>query len=80
MTAIERPDGCNGVAKALHWAIFVLFLVMYVLGFGLMASDGDTALGAQWGPVFDWHATLSLLILILAVVRLWWRSQAPLPD
>jgi len=80
MAAIERPDGYNGVAKALHWVIFVLFLVMYILGFGLMASDGYTALGAQWGPVFDWHATIGLLILILAIVRLWWRSRAPLPD
>ena len=74
------PEGYNSVTKSLHWVIFGLFSIMYVLGFGLMASDGYTALGAQWGPVFDWHATLGLMVLVLAAVRIWWRAHEPLPD
>ena len=80
MTDAQSPAGYNVVTKSLHWIIFGLFTIMYVLGFGLMASDGVTAFGAQWGPVFDWHATLGLLVLVLAVVRIWWRSHLPLPD
>ena len=70
----------NPVLRALHWTIFVLFTVMFVLGFALRASDGVTALGTGWGPIFDWHATLGLIVLILALVRLWWRNRVPLPS
>jgi cytochrome b561 len=73
-------ESYNAVAKSLHWVICGLFTVMFILGFGLMVSDGYTAFGAQWGPVFDWHATLGLIVLVLAIFRLWWRNHAPLPS
>jgi len=67
--------------KWLHWVIFTLFTIMFILGFSLRASDGYTALGGrQWGPVFDWHATLGLIVLLLAVFRLVWRRRSTLPD
>lgn len=66
--------------KALHWIIFGLFTVMFVLGYGLAASDGYTALGAQWGPVFDWHATLGLFVFVLAVTRIIVRRSTPMPS
>ncbi len=81
METLTRPATYNSVTKWLHWVIFGLFTVMFVLGFSLRASDGYTALfGWQWGPVFDWHATLGLIVLVLAVFRIWWRSRSPLPD
>lgn len=66
--------------KALHWIIFGLFTAMFILGFGLMGSDGYTALGAQWGPVFDWHATLGVFVFVLALARIIVRRSAPMPS
>lgn len=60
--------------------MFVLFTIMFILGFGLMGGDeSSTAFGAEWDTIFDWHATLGLIVLILAAVRIWWRRRAPLP-
>ena len=66
--------------KWLHWVIFGLFTAMFILGFGLAASDGYTAMGFQWGPVFDWHATLGLIAFVLAVVRIITRRTTPMPS
>ncbi|MEM7093859.1 MAG: cytochrome b/b6 domain-containing protein [Actinomycetota bacterium] len=76
----EEATTYHPALKALHWIIFVLFTIMFVLGYSLSASDGYTALGAQWGPVFDWHATLGLFVFILAVVRIVMRRRTPLPS
>jgi len=74
-------DGYGTVTKSLHWTIFILFTVMFVLGFGLMGgSEGSTAFGAAWSSVFDWHATLGLIVLVLALVRIVWRAKTPLPS
>ena len=71
----------GAVTKSLHWVIFVLFTVMFVLGFGMMGGDESSkAFGAHWASVFDWHATIGLTVLILAVIRIIWRSSTPLPS
>lgn len=47
-----------------------MFTIMFALGFGLMGGDeSTTALGADWDSVFDWHATIGLIVLILAPSR-----------
>lgn len=75
------PDQYGSVTKSLHWVIFTLFTIMFVLGFALMGkTEGDSALGAEWGTVFDWHATLGIIVFLLALVRIWWRRTTPLPS
>ena len=75
------PTQYGTVTKSLHWVIFVLFTIMFVLGFGLMGGDeSSTAFGADWDSVFDWHATIGLIVLILAIVRITWRKTTPLPS
>ncbi len=81
MTLQNTTTGYGTVAKSLHWVIFVLFTIMFILGFGLMGGDETTtAFGADWDSVFDWHATIGLIVLILAVVRIVWRTTTPLPS
>ncbi len=61
--------------------VFTLFTIMFVLGFGLMnKTEGDTVFGTDWQTVFNWHATLGLIVLILALIRIWWRKTTPLPS
>lgn len=72
--------GYHSFTKLLHWSMFALFTIMFVLGFGLMGGDeSSTAFGAEWDTIFDWHATLGLVVLVLAVVRVGWRRRSALP-
>lgn len=81
MTLQNTAAGYGTVTKSLHWLIFVLFTIMFILGFGLMGGDETTtAFGTDWGSVFDWHATIGLIVLVLAVVRIIWRKTTPLPS
>ena len=74
-------NGYGSVTKSLHWTIFILFTIMFVLGFGLMGGEeGSSVFGAEWSSVFDWHATLGLIVLGLALVRIVWRAKTPLPS
>jgi len=69
------------MTKSLHWIIFTLFTVLFVLGFGLMnKTEGDVVFGTDWANVFDWHATLGLIVFGLALARIWWRRTTPLPS
>lgn len=79
-SAVPASLGYHSFTKLLHWSMFVLFTIMFVLGFGLMGGDeSSTAFGAEWDTVFDWHATLGLSVLVMAVVRLGWRGRTALP-
>lgn len=81
MSLQNTADGYGTVTKSLHWVIFALFTTMFVLGFGLMGGDETTtAFGTDWDSVFDWHATIGLIVLILAVARIVWRAKTPLPS
>lgn len=81
MTAKSSASQYGTVTKSLHWIIFVLFTIMFILGFGLMGGDETTtAFGADWDSVFDWHATIGLIVLILAIIRIIWRKTTPLPS
>ncbi len=81
MTPSNHSDEYGFVTKSLHWVIFTLFTIMFVLGFGLMGkTEGDSAFGTDWGTVFDWHATVGMVVFLLALVRIWWRRTTPLPS
>ncbi len=81
MTLQNTASRYGTVTKSLHWTIFILFTIMFILGFGLMGGDeSTTAFGAEWDTIFDWHATIGLIVLILAIVRIVWRKTTPLPS
>jgi cytochrome b561 len=76
----------NRVAVALHWAIAGLVVLMFF--FGLYADEQKEALRAgeasleQVVMIYNWHKTVGLLVLALAVTRLAWRlmhKAPPLP-
>lgn len=60
----------TSVARALHWVIAVM-IVGQIMGGALMSHDA-------FGPsatitLFQLHKTFGLTVLILSLVRLWWR-------
>jgi cytochrome b561 len=71
------------VAMAFHWAIAVLVLSNFVLGW-LMAGE---AIGFHFeelhGPikltVTQWHKSIGITVLVLSVLRLVWRLITPQP-
>lgn len=64
-------------ARWLHWAMAAMILAMIFIGVGMVASLESR----PW--LIDLHRPLGLLVLVLAVLRLWhrWRHPPPaLPD
>jgi cytochrome b561 len=66
----------GSVTKLLHWSVFLLFVFQYV------AANIMTHMSAGRGQnfFFDWHKSVGLVLLVLMLGRLAWRSATPLPD
>ena len=69
------------VTRFLHWAVFLLFVHQYLSG-NLMTriEGGHTLFGLTQNNYFDWHKSIGVVLLSLAVVRIIWRKMMPLPD
>lgn len=69
----RRPvqnTGYDPVLKALHWSIFGLVLAQFIIGLTRLEGLGS----------FDnLHGTLGVVLLLLVVVRIAWRTQATVP-
>lgn len=66
------------VAKTLHWLIALAIIGMLALGW-IMA---DLPNGPEKFSLFQWHKSIGLTILVLALMRLTWRlkhAAPPLP-
>jgi cytochrome b561 len=71
------PEKYTTVAIALHWTLAVLILFLLFPGHELIeVRRGESA--ADWGPTA--HASLGMLVLILSMVRIWWRIANPAPQ
>ena len=80
MGILNSTHGYGGLTKALHWAIAVLFAMQYASGTIMIRTPADAAtLGLGQATYYDWHKTLGLLALALAVGRLVNRRAGTLP-
>ncbi len=61
-------------AKLLHWLMALLIVVMYLFGWAM----DDLSL-AERREALPQHASLGLVLLLLALVRLDWRRRHPPP-
>lgn len=58
------------VAQALHWVIVLGIIAQYFLA---EAGESESATAAAMTPM-NWHVSLGITLLALAVVRLLWRT------
>ena len=73
--------GWGWMAKALHWAIFLLFITQFVVAFVMLnMPSGDVVAGFTQGALYEWHKSLGLVALTVAVGRFLWRKLTSLPD
>ncbi|HEX6143199.1 MAG TPA: cytochrome b [Geminicoccaceae bacterium] len=71
----HQSQSYGAVAQALHWAIAVMIIVQFGLGYYME----DLPRGPQKLELYDLHSSLGITILALAVVRLLWRLAHPAP-
>lgn len=80
MRLLNSQQGYGALTKLLHWAIVVLFAFQY-LGAAVMirTGAGETMLGYPQAVYYDWHKTLGLAALALALIRLINRRAGQMP-
>ena len=80
MPILNSRHGYGALTKTLHWAIVVLFAFQYA-GAGIMLRTGEaeTTLGLSQATYYNWHKSLGLVALVLAVARLLNRRAGELP-
>ncbi|MDX2290157.1 MAG: cytochrome b/b6 domain-containing protein [Hyphomicrobiaceae bacterium] len=80
MTLLNGPDGYGGLTKALHWIILVLFVFQFTAAAVMLNLGPNDALwGATQANVYNWHKSIGLLALGLALVRIGVRNMGRLP-
>ncbi len=80
MTVTNLPQRYGVVSKLLHWTMFALIAYQFV-GANIMTrlARGSTVFGMNGDFFYDWHKSIGLVLLALAVARLVWRRTTPLP-
>ncbi len=80
MPLLNSRNGYGALTKFLHWAIVVLFAFQY-FGAAIMLRTGtaETVLGLSQPIYYNWHKSLGLAALALAVLRLVNRWAGVLP-
>lgn len=80
MGFLNSRHGYGTLTKALHWSIAVLFACQYAGAATMMRTAADaTTLGVSQAAYYNWHKSLGLLALLLAVARLINRRAGELP-
>jgi len=72
---MQQSNGYSGVAKSLHWLMFVLVLAQYVVAIAMP----DIGRGTVPGALINLHMSLGASIFVLVVVRWVWRISHPVP-
>ena len=69
------------VTKCLHWTVFLLVAYQFVSANVMTRlGRGSTVLGLNQDHFFNWHKSIGLVVLAVAVARIAWRRTTPLPE
>lgn len=77
MALHNSSDGYGSLTKACHWIVVGLFAWQVCSGL-TMTRLGDESAEAR-DALFNWHKTVGLVALAVALVRLWARRAGELP-
>lgn len=69
----------NRVAMGLHWLIALAVVSNLALGWWMHEAMHDSALQALATQAFQWHKSIGLSVLLLSLLRLFWRLAHPPP-
>lgn len=72
--------GYGSLTKALHWLTVALF-AFQLLSANVMTrlAPGGTGLGLGQDAWYNWHKSIGLVALLVALARMWARRQGELP-
>lgn len=71
----------GGVTKFFHWLVFLLFLNQYIVARAMLNVEGaETAFGYTQGPLYNWHKSIGIILLGIALLRFAWRRTNKLPE
>jgi cytochrome b561 len=81
MTLLNTQDGYGALTKFIHWLVVALFAFQFAAANIMLRIDGDeTALGLTQATFYNWHKSIGLIALVVAVCRLLARRHGQLPD
>jgi cytochrome b561 len=81
MALLNTKEGYGALTKLFHWAIVALFAFQFAAG-NIMVRIGpnETTLGLTQDAFYNWHKSIGLVALTVAVLRLLARRGGQLPD
>ncbi len=83
MPLMNTVTGYGLVTKAFHWVIFVMMLIQFAVGYLVTRVDDEiyeSVLGISEDRLFGVHMSLGASVLVLALLRIAWRTATPLPS
>jgi len=80
MTILNSNLGYGALTKLFHWLIVFLFAFQYLSAKIMLHTPAEaTTLGVSQGTYYNWHKSLGLVALIVAIARLVNRRMGELP-
>lgn len=77
MPLLNSAEGYGSLTKTLHWLVVGLFAIQ--AGSALVMTRLPEQAAAGRDLLYNWHKTLGLVALAVALVRLWARRAGGLP-
>lgn len=69
------------LTKTFHWLIVLLFLNQYLVANTMVRVGADESfLGLSQGALYNWHKSIGLIALGIALIRYTWRKTNRLPN
>jgi cytochrome b561 len=80
MPLLNTQDGYGALTKFFHWFIVGLFAFQFAAANIMLRIDfNETAFGLSQAAYYNWHKSIGLLALVVAVLRLLARKSGELP-
>jgi cytochrome b561 len=81
MALLNSSEGYGGLTKVCHWLVVGLFAFQFAAANIMLRIDAnETALGLSQATYYNWHKSIGLVALAVAVLRLLARRHGQLPD
>ncbi len=77
----NTQNGYGSLTKTLHWLVVALFAFQFAAAnIMLRMEQGVLVLGLSQAAYYNWHKSIGLVALLVAVLRLLARRSGQLPD